>query len=339
MAIKREETASVESKTKNTTNAVKNLLGERNEYNAYDLYKSNVTKIPKLIDPFFQTVGLASLVGTSDGGKSTFLRQLSLAIVLKLDNFLNFKINGKHNKVIYVSTEDDPNTVSYSIREQINSLMKANKLSKEDIGYLKNLEFIFETNELHKNLSSKLKEEPVDLIVIDAFTDIFTKEINANTQVRQFLNSYDRLAKKYNCLIIFLHHIGKRTTKYNPSKDSIIGSQAFEAKMRVVLELRPRVNGENVDLWVLKSNFLDKKYKEKSFVLKHCKNSMFKNSNIRGNKKVDAKSSNVQLVKKVMELSLKKMSTRDIEKELENTEYKVSKSLVAEIIKDQKANV
>ena len=305
----------------------------KKEYTALDLYNLETVKIPKLLDPFFQTVGLASLVGTSDSGKSTFLRQLSLSIVLDLGEFLGYKLNGIHNKVIYVSTEDDSNAVSYSIRKQIESI-KIDKLSEDDLGNLKNLEFIFDTNELHKNLSDKLKKEPVDLIIIDAFTDVFTKEINANTQVRQFLNSYDVLAKQNNCLIIFLHHIGKRQTKYTPSKDSIIGSQAFEAKMRVVLELRPGKDKKHTDLWVLKSNFLEKKQKEKSVILEFTDNLIFKNTGIRGGKKVGSKSSNSDMNNKVMELREKGLSLRKIEEELKDTEYKVSKSTVGLIIQN-----
>jgi len=310
----------------------------KNEYTALELYNLKTVEIPKLLDPFLQTVGLASLVGTSDSGKSTFLRQLSLSFVLGLSEFLGYKLNGLHNKVIYVSTEDDSNAVSYSIRKQIESIKIENNLSEDDIRNLKNLEFIFDTHELHKKLSDRLKEEPVDLIIIDAFTDVFTKEINANTQVRQFLNSYDVLAKQNKCLIIFLHHIGKRQTKYAPSKDSIIGSQAFEAKMRVVLELRPGKDGEYTDLWVLKSNFLEKKHKENSVILEFTKNLTFKNTGIIGRKKVGSKSNNSDMNNKVMELRKKGLSLREIEEELKDTEFKVSKSTVGLIIKNNKTS-
>ena len=49
----------------------------QNMYSAFDLYNLSITEVPKLLDPFFQKVGVAGLVGTSDSGKSTFLRQLS----------------------------------------------------------------------------------------------------------------------------------------------------------------------------------------------------------------------------------------------------------------------
>lgn len=299
---------------------------------ALELYNQNTEVIPKLLDPFFQKVGLASLVGTSDSGKSTFLRQLSLSIALDLDNFLGFPLNSTTNKVIYVSTEDDPSAISFSIRKQVDFLMKADK--DIDIELLSNLEFIFETENLLKKLTNRLKKEPVDLIVIDAFTDVFTKELNANTQVRLFLNSYDKLAKKHNCLILFLHHIGKNTMRSTPSKDSIIGSQAFEAKMRVVVELRPNQYKQNLkDLWVLKANFLDSSHKTKSYVLEVNDDMIFSSNGDRSGKGQSFKSNNPQMKDKVLELHAQGLSLRKIEDALKDTDFKTSKSAIGEMIK------
>ncbi|MGV1011351.1 MAG: AAA family ATPase [Flavobacterium sp.] len=301
---------------------------------AFDLYNKKVEVIPTLLNPFLQKIGLASLVGTSDSGKSTFLRQLSLSIALKMDNFLGFKIESDSNKVIYVSTEDDSNAVGFSIKKQIDYLLQGNK--EIETGLLNNLEFVFETENLLMKLSEKLKKQSVDLIIIDSFTDVFTKELNANTQVRQFLNDYDRLAKKHGCLILFLHHIGKNTLKNAPSKDSIIGSQAFEAKMRVVLELRPnRYNDSQKDLWVLKGNFLETKFKSKSFVLEINNNLIFKLTGERSNKGLNAKSTNPLLKEKIIGLKSKGLSIRKIEEELKNTEFQISKSSIAEILKSK----
>ena len=213
------------------------------------------------------------------------------------------------------------------------------KDSEVDISLLRNIDFIFEPDDLLRKLKKILKKDPKDLIVIDAFTDVFTKEINANTQVRNFLNGFDKLAKKHNCLIIFLHHIGKKATNYSPSKDSIIGSQGFEAKMRVVLELRPRNKSSNeIDLWVLKGNFLEKKHKTKSFLLHFGNDLSFTNTGEQEsiqkiqqlkNSKID----NSEITKKVLALSKKGYSYRKIEEELKFTKYKVSKSVIGNIVK------
>lgn len=321
----------------NTSTTNKTADGYKSMYDAFELYNLEIDDVPKLLDPFFQKVGLASLVGTSDSGKSTFLRQLSLSIVLQKETFIGCKLNCKSNKVIYVSTEDDSNSVSAAIRKQIQFL----KVQDENLDFslLKNLKFIFNTENLLDILTLSLEDEPYDLIVIDAFTDVFAKEINANTQVRQFLNEYDKLAKKHNCLIIFLHHIGKNTQKNTPSKDSIIGSQAFEAKMRSVIELRPNSYRENYkDLWVLKANFLDSSFKKKSYVLEMNEDLIFKETGERNNKGQNFKKDNTAIVNKVIELKNKGLSVRKIEAELKNTEFKVSKSVIAELINKKSIN-
>jgi archaellum biogenesis ATPase FlaH len=327
------KTASITSVAKKTIKKSKSTFPiEKSCYSAFELYQFKVPTIPKLLDPFLQTVGLASLVGTSDSGKSTFLRQLSLSIVLGLDNFIGFPLQSKHQKVIYVSTEDDSISISFSLRKQINHLQK--EFNVEQLDGLKNLDFIFDTTDLLENLTKRLKKDPVDLIIIDAFTDVFTKEINANTQVRTFLNKYDQLAKKHNCLILFLHHTGKRTSIIAPTKDSIIGSQGFEAKMRVVLEIRPNFKNDNQkDLWVLKSNFLEAKHKSHSYILDFSKDLIFSNTGFRASKQVKAKSNDTELIETVMKLHNQGLSTRKIEEELKHTEFKVSKSVIAEIIK------
>lgn len=304
----------------------------KSSFDALELYNLEIDTVPKLLEPFFQKVGLAALVGTSDSGKSTFLRQLSLNIVLQKETFIGCKLNCESNKVIYVSTEDDSNSVSAAIRKQVNYMIVQEE--NLDFSLLKNLQFIFDTENLLDKLKKRLEKEPCDLIVIDAFSDVFAKEINANTQVRQFLKDYDKIAKKYNCLIIFLHHIGKNTQKNTPSKDSIIGSQAFEAKMRVVIELRPSSYRENYkDLWVLKANFLDSSFKTKSYVLEMNSDLIFKETGDRNSKNQNSKRDNSAIVEKVQELSGKGLSVRKIEEELKSTELKVSKSVIGEILK------
>ncbi|WP_159950915.1 AAA family ATPase [Polaribacter septentrionalilitoris] len=306
---------------------------DKDLYNAFELFNLNIKEVPKLVEPFFQQVGLASLVGTSDAGKSTFLRQLALSIVLQKENFLDFKLNITHGKVIYVSTEDGVHSIGNSIKKQIASIKK----DKEELSLLKNLKFIFDTDKLYLKLTKLLSKEPADLIVIDAFTDVFTKELNSNTQVRSFLNHYDNLAKKNNCLIIFLHHTGKRTQHNSPTKDSILGSQGFEAKMRSVVELKPnKKNSQQKDLWILKSNFLEASEKKKSYLLNFSSDMVFSNSGNRGSTSIKAKSNNIELLNKVLELHKQGKSYRKIEEELKGTKLEVSKSVANELVKQHK---
>jgi KaiC/GvpD/RAD55 family RecA-like ATPase len=308
-------------------------ISDKTSFNALELFNLNIESVPKLVEPFFQKSGLASLVGTSDTGKSTFLRQLSLAIALKKDDFIGFKLKPKHNKVIYVSTEDGAFSVSHSIRKQVKNITNKD----DDLDLIKNLTFLFDTDNLYQRLEDMITENPVDLIVIDAFTDVFTHEINANTQVRKFLNTYDTLAKKNDCLIIFLHHTGKRTQYNKPSKDSIIGSQAFEAKMRVVMEIRSNSKNHNLkDLWVLKSNFLENDQKNQSHILNFSNDLTFSNTGQKGSKSIKSKSNNQELLNKVLELHKAGHPFRKIEEILKGTDFEISKSAANKLVNEHK---
>lgn len=334
-------TKALENIVETTENTSDDNTLQRDNYDALELFNANIQDVPTLIKPFFQKVGLASLVGTSDAGKSTFLRQLALSIVLKKEQFCGFPINATLNKVLYVSTEDAPQNVAHSVRKQVLSLIN----DKSELENIKNLKFIFDTENIFYRIENYIKENPVDLVIIDAFTDVFPGEINSNTLVRQFLNEFDKLAKKNNCLIIFLHHTRKRSQKYSPTKDSVIGSQAFEAKMRSVIEIRPFGSKEDIKhLWVLKSNFLTSEHKTQSYILNFSEDLIYTNTGKRGvkntsnnkkskkGKKRVPKSQDPEIIEKVLELHKKGFVTRNIELELKNTEFKVSKTTVNKII-------
>ncbi|AUD06357.1 AAA family ATPase [Spirosoma pollinicola] len=195
------------------------------------LIKGSSVDIPKLVDPLLPKVGVASLAGSSDTGKSTMLQQLASAIVVGENNFLGFQLNATHNNVIYLSTEDDPAAVGARLIKQSEGNYEADQLVS--------LRFIFEYENLIDDLDKELLRQKADCVIIDAFADVFgDNDINQVSKVRSFINKFNELALKHQCLFLILHHIGKRTESLAPSKDSLIGSQGFEAKMRVVLFLQ-----------------------------------------------------------------------------------------------------
>ncbi|MBR5105936.1 MAG: sigma-70 family RNA polymerase sigma factor, partial [Alistipes sp.] len=92
--------------------------------------------------------------------------------------------------------------------------------------------------------------------------------LNENNRVRAFINDFSQLAVKHSTLFIFLHHTGKRTESLAPSKHNAIGSQGFEAKMRLMMELRQDPTNPDIrHLCVVKGNYLSSEYKHDSFEL------------------------------------------------------------------------
>src|SRR5690606_23638600 len=185
-------------------------------------------EIPMLVESLIPQIGLLALTGTSDVGKSQLLRQLAIDVA-RNDSFLDFKIYPKYRKVLLICTEDDPHAIGYLMQRQ----------SGSEPGGLENIRICFDTAGITDYLDEQLADQPADLVIVDTWGDVYVNNLNDANQVRQSLNAYRRIALKHGCAILFLHHTGKNKQNSAPSKDNILGSQGFEAKMRLVMELVP----------------------------------------------------------------------------------------------------
>lgn len=333
----------------NTTN--KNASKQKNfsddSYSGLNLFKMDYEKLPTLIDPIFPQVGLVSLIGSSDTGKSTFLRQLALSIVLGLNDFIGYKINSRTRNVIFVSTEDDPASTSVSIKKPLQKLLKDHQVDDSALNHLK---FIFDVDlekdsskNLFKVLNKDLSEVGADLIIIDAFTDVFSGDINSSTKVREFLSQFSKITKKHNCLVLFLHHTGKNTSKYSASKNNALGSQAFEAKMRVMLELKHYPNDEyKRTVTITKGNYISTEIKKDCKVLDFNEDNLLFSfsgktipvSAISTFSKVNSKKDKIMPL--VAKYHKEGKSVRKIEELLKNQGFRIGKSTVANYIKETK---
>jgi len=234
---------------------------------ARELLEMEITEVPTLLRPFLPATGLVAVVGSSDSGKSTFSRQLAIAVASDSDTFLGFELTPQRSRVIYVSTEDDKDATAALIFKQFGE-------DKQPKRVLSNLTYLFDTKDLIKRLDAELSCNPADLVICDSYMDLFDRgDSNSNNQVRRFLEPYANLAKKHQCLFLFIHHTGKRTDGTEPSKHNIIGSQGFEARMRAVLELRQEELGRRL-LTLVKGNYVSQALKNKGFVLGFDENTL-----------------------------------------------------------------
>lgn len=244
-------------------------MARKNVYTAKELLDRGLQELPCLWEPLFPKKGLVAVVGSSDIGKSSFLRQFALAIVMGKKTFLGFELKPEVKNVLYYSTEDDDDAIAYSL----------NKISDEikDNEGINNLRYVIHTSNIFKELKQELKNNPADCVIIDAFADIFPGNINSVNEVRNFLNKFSTIANEFNCLIIFLHHTGKRTDALLPSKNNIIGSQGFEGRMRLVLLIRKDNNDiTKRHLCIVKGNYIPEEYKSHSYVMEFSDKQIFK---------------------------------------------------------------
>jgi hypothetical protein len=238
-----------------------------------ELLLRGTTELPTLWDPLFPQQGVVGLVGSSDTGKSSFTRQLAIAVCAGEKSFLGMPLHSRFKSVIVAITEDDEGPIEWALNKQNEGL--------EFIpDQFEGIRYTFDTENLIPNLVAELQEQPADLVIIDTFGDLFDGDNNSNSKVRSFLNQYrEKIARPFGCLVLILHHTGKRTDDYAPSKHNAIGSQGFEAKMRALLELRLDRDDDKIrHLCVVKGNYLPAKYKRSSFVLHFDEHMVFRNT-------------------------------------------------------------
>ena len=103
--------------------------------------------------------------------------------------------------------------------------------------------------------------------------------MNNSNEVRSYLNMYNNLANEFGVTVIFLHHTKKASAGMAPNKNSILGSQGFEAKMRSVLMLTKDDSDESLrHLCVIKNNYLPESSKSMSYVLRFNEYLSFENT-------------------------------------------------------------
>ena len=234
------------------------LTNFENMHRASELFRTPKTETRWLIEKRIPYGSLTALVGESGVGKSTYLRQLAIAIASDSKSFLGDKLSPIHKKVMYVSTEDGKSFTREALTKQLqipeDAFDEYGILIEED-ERLRNMTFIFDNENIIDMLRIQLSIEDYDLIIVDAYSDIFVGDMNQSNQVRKFLTDYGLLAGEYDCAILFMHHFGKGIK--TSDKHRILGSSGFEQKMRSVLSLSN--NDGNVHLQTIKNNYLDPK--------------------------------------------------------------------------------
>lgn len=288
------------------------------------LLELKVVETPKLLGNIFPQVGIIGFAGSSDVGKSTFIRNFAAAIVLGEKEFIGMPINARYCRALYVSSEDFEQDLAFL-------LQRLNKFYERESTSYDGLEFIIDTEDHVQVLEKKLSETPVDVVVIDTFGDLYGKSMNESNQVRSFLNEYSQLAQKYKCLVIVMHHTGKRTDDFAPSKHNLLGSQGFESKMRLVIEFRlDKYNSSLRHLCIVKGNYLSSEYKESSFVLRMDDNFHYTNTGERvlfNELGGDERSQSIELQKEIRRLKESGKTQAEIAAELNTNQTKVSRLL------------
>ena len=198
---------------------------------------------------------MSALVGESGTGKSTFLSQLAIGIIKGEDVFLGYNLSTRSKKVLYVSTEDGLAFTHERLSKQLGyseDMFSTDGILIEKDPFLSNIWFLFDNKDVIDSITQLLETESIDLVIVDAYSDVFEEEMNHANKVRQFLTEYSKLADQYGCAILFMHHFGKGIR--TKAKHKILGSAGFEQKMRSILSLDRK--DDQSFLKTVKNNYL-----------------------------------------------------------------------------------
>lgn len=238
------------------------IAEEKFVYDGIEIVEFGQVSPQYLMSPIFPRKGTAVLAGKPDTGKSQIARQLCIHVALGLKQFIGFDLNIVHQRSVYVATEDGMEACSYLYQQQLKGLGEKPT---------KNIQFIiadtFEQEEVLKHLDDTLSKASADLVVVDSFGDIFKGfDSNSNMAMRNTVKTFDRIAKKHNCLILFVHHINKGAYRQAPGQEHIQGGAGLVQKVRLAIQL---TQGEGFLKYftVVKGNYCPREFKANAIEL------------------------------------------------------------------------
>lgn len=292
---------------------------------ALEILNSDAKPTQFLIDGLLPAGSIAILTGPSDTGKSMLSRQLAIDIALGKQTILGMNVNARYNRAAYISTEDFLGDWKHKL-----SLYKT---SEDEVPLYANLNVLFDSTNL-SSFINYIVANPVDLLVVDAFGDMFTGDINDSIQVRRFMKPYKQLAQQYNTTVLFVHHINKSGEKSGTaSKANVLGSQAIESASRCVLELRADVNDTTAcNLTITKGNYFSAEQKRKPIKMRMLESELkFTNHTTVFNTKGQELDNNPPL-EYMVEYYYEKYSRRGLTEFLNNQGYEVGKTKIADMV-------
>jgi RecA-family ATPase len=234
----------------------------KEEFTLEELLTIKETEIPFLVEKLIPKEAIVFLAGASEVGKSLFYSQLALSIINGDTEFLGLKLNTFFRRVLMFSTEDGPVSISTRSRKQLTSLSFSSDVTKR-------LDIITSSEKVVERIQKFLDMNQYDLVIIDAFGDVFDGEINVSNSVRLFLNKFSAIIRQHRTTFLIVHHIGKGKESKQANKVHLLGSVGIEGKARNVVTISKNPNNTNYRiLSIVKGNYISDDHKKTPIILK-----------------------------------------------------------------------
>lgn len=188
---------------------------------------------PYLWGEVFPRGEYVGVVGKSGVNKSTFCRQLCLAVATQQKEFLGFALTPGYGTALYCFSEENLSWVRRYMRLQAKGM-------KLGIGSLYGLDLCdmnsFDTgNDFIEHFTKLLTGKKYDLVVLDSYSDFIVKfdaKLNDNDTIRKLKKQIDFL-KDGGCTVLFNHHTSDKANAVG----TFLGANAFRQIARAQLEI------------------------------------------------------------------------------------------------------
>ena len=242
-------------------------LSHKDIFTGEELLKMDVTEQPLLWKPFFRDTGLHIITGMPDSGKSLFSLQFCISVAYGLNEFLGYPLNVKHQRAVFVETEDDRDDVALRYKKQVGGLNLPPTYSKNLRYYSPLITDHASKIKMFDTIREMLIEDPADVVAIASLGDVLLSDDgNSNAKMRETMNHINAIAIEQKTLILVVHHVNKSVYGKSPTQAGIQGAAAIVQKARLACQLSNGDDGQKY-LSFVKGNHLAYKYKQDSLIL------------------------------------------------------------------------
>ncbi len=193
-------------------------------YTAPELLALDTSAPAQLWDGFLPTNDIALFVGVQGKGKSTLMRELSIAIARRDTSFLTRPLNVRNGKVVYVKGEG-------GVIHFARILKRYGGVMPEGFILIDGCRLTLQ--EVHSEIEAELKRGAADMIVFDSLGNFYTGEQNSNSDAQNFLREFAYCAE--DSCVLFIHHIGKSGHHESPDIKFVQGAGGFTQRARAVV--------------------------------------------------------------------------------------------------------
>lgn len=230
-----------------------------------------------LLEGFLPAYAVSLFLGEDGIGKTQLMIQLAVSLSFKYEHFAGLRINEEEgNNTLFIATEDSRRKWGRAARKQATAMQPGFDPKNIAIDFMEASGFD-EFNELKEEIVENLTRKKYRLIVIDAFSDVFTfidGDINSNKDARRLLSFFQFICDTYQTTCVVIHHAAKTKIVAKRQQNKIFldkwdtqGAGAISQKPRTVFGLSHDKKSKEADkntftnyLHILKTNTGNRNY-------------------------------------------------------------------------------